>query len=201
MKPDKVSPGSIGGKIKKIREYRGLTQKQLGMLCGFSEMTAQVRIGQYENNSRIPNESVLKALTDALGIDEYSFYETDLIKEDKAIHTLFDIEDLHGLRPVKINGHVYLDFSGKTIFGTETNYYSHHDFLDKWYEMLEKNTVTPTDSKEDALQKRKEYDLWRYEYPLNEAKVENTELDLLLLKKERLEKELRETKSEIEKYE
>ena len=44
---DFISPGSIGAKIKKIREYRGLTQKILGIRCGFSDATADVRIGQY----------------------------------------------------------------------------------------------------------------------------------------------------------
>ena len=37
-----ISPGSIGGKIKRIREHLGLSQKQLGLRCGFSESTADV---------------------------------------------------------------------------------------------------------------------------------------------------------------
>ena len=51
---DFISPGSIGAKIKKIREYRGLTQKILGIRCGFSDATADVRIGQYEKNKKTP---------------------------------------------------------------------------------------------------------------------------------------------------
>ena len=46
-----ISPGSIGGKIKKYRELRGWTQKELGIRCGFTESTADVRIAQYEINS------------------------------------------------------------------------------------------------------------------------------------------------------
>ncbi len=195
-----VPTSTIGGKIKKIREYRNLTQKQLGIRCGYSEPTADVRIGQYEKNKKIPREKALETLAEALEIDKHSLFDADLVSESKAIHALFDIEDLHGLRPVKINGHIYLDFCGETIIGTKVDYYSHYDFLNKWYEMLEKNTVTPTDSKEEALQKRKEYDLWRYEYPLNEPKCENTELEILLLRQERLEKELEETKHKLEKY-
>ena len=49
---DYVSPGSIGGKIKRIREHLGLTQKQLGLRCGFSENTADVRIRQYESTKK-----------------------------------------------------------------------------------------------------------------------------------------------------
>ena len=32
------SPGSIGEKIKRIRELRGLTQKELGLSCGYSNI-------------------------------------------------------------------------------------------------------------------------------------------------------------------
>lgn len=39
---DYVSPGSIGGKIKRIRELRKYTQKQLGDFCGFSKTSADV---------------------------------------------------------------------------------------------------------------------------------------------------------------
>lgn len=36
-------------------------------------------------------------------------------KEIKACHALFDLEDFHGLHPVKINGRYYLEFSGPTL--------------------------------------------------------------------------------------
>ena len=68
-----VSPGSIGGKIKKYRELRGWTQKELGLRAGFAESSADVRIAQYEKNKRIPKENVLKDIAVALGIDETVF--------------------------------------------------------------------------------------------------------------------------------
>lgn len=45
---------SIGGKIKRIRQLKGLTQKELGIKCGFSETTAVQRISQYEKNLKTP---------------------------------------------------------------------------------------------------------------------------------------------------
>ena len=60
-----ISPGSIGGKIKKIRELRGLTQKQLGIMCGFSASSADVRIAQYEKNKKKPREKTLKDICEA----------------------------------------------------------------------------------------------------------------------------------------
>ena len=49
-----ISPGTIGGKIKRYRELRGWSQKELGIKCGFSASTADVRIAQYEKNKKIP---------------------------------------------------------------------------------------------------------------------------------------------------
>ena len=48
---------------------RGLTQKQLGMLCGFSGNTDDVRIDYYENNKIVPRDKALNELVHALGID------------------------------------------------------------------------------------------------------------------------------------
>ena len=54
-----VSPGSLGQKIKKIRMLRKYTQKELGVMCGFSFSSADVRIAQYEKNKKIPREKIL----------------------------------------------------------------------------------------------------------------------------------------------
>lgn len=40
---------TIGQRIKKIRNFRGMTQKQLGMLLGFGD-NGDVRIAQYESD-------------------------------------------------------------------------------------------------------------------------------------------------------
>lgn len=189
-------PYSLGDKIKKLREYRGLTQKELGVLCGFSETTAHARIQQYEYNDKTPRRDILESLAAALSVDVHSLFDTYLITDTELMHTLFALEDLHGLRPVKVNGHIYLDFSGKTILGTEAFYPSYHDFLEKWYSLKEKNLVSFRDTKEEALQKRKEYDLWRYEYPLNEAK-EFSKTMKLLQTKQRLEAELEKINQEL----
>ena len=62
---------SVGQKIKRIRKMRGLTQKELGLAVGFDEESADIRIAQYESNTRTPKEKVViniaDAYTDALG--------------------------------------------------------------------------------------------------------------------------------------
>ena len=99
-----ISPGSIGGKIKRIREHLGLSQKQLGLRCGFSESTADVRIRQYESNKKVPREKALKTLCSALEIEEHALFDADLLPESAMYHALFDIEDFHGLHPVQLSG-------------------------------------------------------------------------------------------------
>lgn len=49
-----ITDTSIGQRLKFIRRFRRLTQKELGLLMGYSEKTADVRIAQYESLAPIP---------------------------------------------------------------------------------------------------------------------------------------------------
>ena len=89
-KKEYISPGTIGGKIKRIREHLGLSQKQLGLRCGFSEATADVRIRQYESNKKVPRETALKKLCSALEIEEHALFDADLLPNNAMYHALFD---------------------------------------------------------------------------------------------------------------
>lgn len=162
-----VTPGSIGGKIKRYRELRGLTQKELGILCGFSPTTADVRIAQYEKNKKIPREKALKDIALALDLDEYALYDADLTLSEQMYHILFDLEDLHGLHPVKAPIGYQLAFGGATIRKRELKKYEYDSFLEEWYEMRQKCLPEDTDSPETIEEKSKEYALWRGEYPTN----------------------------------
>ena len=50
---------TVGDKIKKIRTFRGMTQKELGLAVGFEEKGADNRIAQYETNYRVPKRELL----------------------------------------------------------------------------------------------------------------------------------------------
>ena len=50
---------TVGEKIKKIRTFRGMTQKELGLAVGFEEKGADNRIAQYETNYRVPKRELL----------------------------------------------------------------------------------------------------------------------------------------------
>ena len=65
---------TVGDKIKKIRTFRGMTQKELGIAIGFEEKGADNRIAQYETNYRVPKRELLDKIAEALRVDRQNFY-------------------------------------------------------------------------------------------------------------------------------
>lgn len=62
MKNREENMNNLGKRIKFLRRNKKMTQKELGILLGFSEKTACVRIAQYENYNRVPREIILKKI-------------------------------------------------------------------------------------------------------------------------------------------
>ena len=61
---------AVGDRIKRVRNFRGMTMKELGMAVGFDEKSADVRIAQYENNSRKPKEELMRKIAAALDVSQ-----------------------------------------------------------------------------------------------------------------------------------
>lgn len=59
---------SFNDKLKYLRHYRKMTQKELGLKIGFSENSAGVRIAQYESGTRMPKQDMIDRIADALNI-------------------------------------------------------------------------------------------------------------------------------------
>ena len=59
---------AIGERIRFFRNMRGMTQKYLGVLMGFPEKSADIRMAQYESGSRTPKEDLTKSLAQALEV-------------------------------------------------------------------------------------------------------------------------------------
>ena len=47
---------AVGARIKRARNLRGMTQKELGIAIGSEENSADIRISHYESNTRTPKE-------------------------------------------------------------------------------------------------------------------------------------------------
>ena len=161
----------IGYKIKKIRELRGLTQKELGLRCGYTPATADVRIAQYENGRKIPRDSTVQELAKALNVDPGILHNADLRTPNLMFHALLEISEYHGLMPAKIDGRYFLQFSDQLITGmTGDIVYTEYDyFLDRWHEKLKPCLYSDEEYGDNPpdyiLENSKEYALWGIDYP------------------------------------
>ena len=137
-----------------------MTQKYLGMIVGFPERSADVRLAQYETGTRKPKAELTAALAQALDVSPHALDVPDIDSYIGLMHTLFTLEDLYGLRITKLDGEVCLHLDK----GMGTNYITMFEMFTAWKEQAEK-------LKNGEISKE-EYDRWRYNYPKNDIKVE-----------------------------
>lgn len=57
---------TFGRKLKYLRQKNHLTQKELGIALGFPEDSADVRIAQYEADTRKPRDEILAKMAKIL---------------------------------------------------------------------------------------------------------------------------------------
>ena len=84
---------AVGDRIKRVRNLRGLTQKELGIAVGFEEKTADVRIAQYESGTRTPKEDMLQSIAKALDVNYRALYEPTLYAAEDVMYTLFELDE------------------------------------------------------------------------------------------------------------
>lgn len=84
---------AVGDRIKRIRNFRKMTMKELGIAVGFDENSADVRIAQYENNSRKPKEELLKKIAEALDVNWFVLRDPEDYTDDDLILAFFDWEE------------------------------------------------------------------------------------------------------------
>lgn len=90
---------AIGNKIKRIRNLRGLTQKEFGRLIGFDEKTADVRVAQYESGTRTPKADLLRKMAETLDVNICYLSEPSLYSAEEIMFALFELDDNY---PIKI---------------------------------------------------------------------------------------------------
>ena len=158
---------AIGERIHFFRIMRGMTQKYLGMLVGFPEKSADVRLAQYETGSRKPKADLTAALAQALDIPDIDSYIG-------LMHTLFSLEDIYGLIVSEADGEVCLKVNkDKSKDAAELL-----QMLTAWQEQAVKLSAEEIS--------REDYDQWRYNYPKFDttqhwAKVPSKELSDTLI--------------------
>jgi transcriptional regulator with XRE-family HTH domain len=99
---------AIGNNIKRIRNLKSMTQKELGLAIGFDIKTADIRIAQYESGTRTPKKNVVDKMAHVLNISPLALTTPDIDTYLGLMHTLFTLEDLYGLKINEVNGEVCL---------------------------------------------------------------------------------------------
>ncbi|MBQ6403252.1 MAG: helix-turn-helix transcriptional regulator [Oscillospiraceae bacterium] len=144
---------AIGERIRFFRNLRGMTQKYLGVLMGFPEKSADIRMAQYESGSRTPKDDLTNSLAQALEVSPSALNVPDIDSYIGLMHTLFALEDLYGLKIGEVQGEVCLRadvFHGSSA--VELN-----KMLRSWNEVAAKLKVGEIT--------QEEYNAWRYQYP------------------------------------
>ena len=86
---------TVGEKIRKIRTFRGMTQRELGLAVGFEEKSADNRIAQYETNYRVPKRELLDKIAEALHVDRQNFYTICPGCAEDFMRTFFWLDEDH----------------------------------------------------------------------------------------------------------
>lgn len=144
---------AIGERIRFFRNLNGMTQKYLGILAGFSEKTADIRMAQYESGTRTPKVDLIKTLSHIFDISPEALDVPNIDNGIGIMHTLFTLEDLYGIKAKKVGDEIHLCFpqnnpaTGRSIY----------KMLAAWADESEKyaNGEITKDN----------YDKWRYKFP------------------------------------
>ncbi len=144
---------AIGERIHFFRTMRGMTQKYLGMLLGFPEKSADVRVAQYEMGTRSPKAETTAALAQALNVSPQALIVPDIDSYVGLMHTLFALEDNYGLIVSETGGEICL----KVNKDKSKNAAELLKMLYVWKEQADKLSAEEIS--------REEYDRWRYYYP------------------------------------
>ena len=85
---------NVGKKIKKIRQFRGLKQAELGQLLGMGD-TSQARIGQYEIGFRTPSKELLDRMAKVLDVNPQTLYDNTGESASELMELFFWLEEDH----------------------------------------------------------------------------------------------------------
>lgn len=164
----------IGERLKMIREFRGITQKSLGVALSFPDNSAAVRIAQYENGTRIPKNETADAISKILKCNPKNFYENahlgqaerivlDLFWLEESVAGslyIFELKKYNDREDRRIAHGMYNDAQYDGVFpptAIALNYNMVNDFLREWavrFNELNEKKIT-----------RNEYFEWKINWP------------------------------------
>ena len=138
---------STGENIKRIRKFRGMTQKELGIAIGIGEESASPRMVQYETDNRTPRKEMLHKMAAVLDVDPRNISIPTGYREEDMIYRLLVLEDYFPEMKLERNGRtgeVVINLQNKKI----------NEFLYQW--------GTIRGKKKQGMISEDEYMQWKY---------------------------------------
>lgn len=138
---------STGENIKRIRKFRGMTQKELGIAIGIGEESASPRMAQYETENRTPRKEMLNKMAVVLDVDPRNISIPTGYREEDMIYRLLVLEDYFPEMKLERNGRtgeVVINLQNKKI----------NEFLYQW--------GTIRGKKKQGMISEDEYMQWKY---------------------------------------
>ena len=117
---------TLGEKIKEYRLLHDMTQKELGLKVGFSAVTADTRIRQYEKDAMAPKSDIRNKLVQALDVDPSALSDIDIRSIEDVIRVFFFMEEYLGFEIEKVDLDNYQFFSKDKVY-----FLKHQTFLQK----------------------------------------------------------------------
>lgn len=127
---------TVGNRIKMLRQFRGMTQTDLGIAIGFPEKGANSRIGQYEINYRTPKKELLDEIAHVLRVNPNNFRVKNTGSLQDLMYELLWLDEeypnfIHLFKMIHGAGTHPFSFSNNTV-GIYFNSPAMNEFLNEW---------------------------------------------------------------------
>ena len=147
---------TLGDKIRRFRNLKGWTQKDLGKAVGFSASTADSRIRKYENDVMAPKNDIRQKLAEQLDVDISALSDISIQSLEDVMHILFFFEEELGMKIDRDEEKTTLTFdnTNKDIDTMDTL----SSYLYAWY--TKNKSINQNDHASDV-----EYKKWKGRFP------------------------------------
>jgi len=148
---------TLGEKIRKYRNLKKMTQKELGLKVGFSAATADSRIRKYESDIMAPKAEIRAKLAKALDVDLSALSDIDLRTYEDVMQILFLMENELGMTIERTHE--------KTSLVFDNTDFKNSDFLSYLYAWYIRKKSLPVKETDENYEEFLQYNLWKYRFP------------------------------------
>ena len=159
-------------KLKKIRTFRKMTQKELSEKIG---LTDQHRIVQYEKGVRVPKKDLVDKMAKALDVNPYTLYDTAGRDASEMMELLFWLDEfnpsaLHLFLPKKFPGEKCNEVADTSVYYHDNDGWPAHAPVCMWFDYgVLNNFLKEWGVRMDELKSgeitRDEYFEWKINWP------------------------------------